>query len=155
MVKSWSITKEETSESREDDVVDSNTFLMSMSNHMYRRSGDDETFRKRLVKVLELIRDNQTFETDLNLIRDLEGRLVRISITRSKGISGIGSWLLHMSLCLLLLFNTVIFLSFFHENILNLTFYHFILHSHNLILFALLFIYLLSSSLISTFRLIV
>ena len=61
MVKSWSITKEETPESGEDHI-DSNTFLLSMFNHMYRRSCDDESFRKRLVKVLEQIKDDQTFK---------------------------------------------------------------------------------------------
>ncbi|KAF3558900.1 hypothetical protein F2Q69_00017452 [Brassica cretica] len=65
---------------------------------MYIRSEDDETFRQRSVKYWEQIKDNQSFDTDLNLIRDLAGSLVRISITSSKG----SSWLLHISLPFLL-----------------------------------------------------
>lgn len=76
----------------------------------YRRCMNDGTLSKRLVNVREQIKDDQSFETDLNLIRDLAGSLVRISITRSKGIYGIGSWLLHMSLRLLLLIVTLDFL---------------------------------------------
>lgn len=65
---------------------------------MYIRSEDDETFRQRSVKYWKQIKDNQSFDTDLNLIRDLAGSLVRISITSSKG----SSWLLHISLPFLL-----------------------------------------------------
>lgn len=38
------------------------------------------------------MRDDQSFETHLNLIRDLEGNLVRVSVTTSIGISG-SDWL--------------------------------------------------------------
>jgi len=68
--------------------------------HINKRGGED-SFSRRLVKFREQIKDDQSFETDLNLIRDLAGSLVRISITRSKGISGIGWRLLHKSLRLL------------------------------------------------------
>lgn len=40
------------------------------------RGVDDETLRKRLVKSWEIIKDNQCFETDLNLISDLDGLLL-------------------------------------------------------------------------------
>jgi len=42
----------------------------------YRRGVDEKNLCKRLVNVREQIKDDQSFETDLNLIRDLAGSLV-------------------------------------------------------------------------------